>query len=327
MEYSKYQYRERERDPRDLVIPILLLAGVLIAAFLAFRSVYTVAPNEQAVVLRFGKEYATEPPGLHFCIPLVDRVYTVSVEEHTVRLPFTSEEAEVGRQNREEETLMLTGDLNAASVEWTIQWKINNPRHYLFSFSQPNRKDDYIESVIRTAAQTVMNRLVGDYSFDEVLTEKRGEIAGKARDATQEILDKYNCGVAIIDLQLQRVSPPAKVKPAFDEVNSAIQTRDKFISEAKKESEQLLPAAEAKKDEMIQAAHGYAKSRRAAVDGELEALRAKYAAYRLAPDVTRRRMYLEAMEVMLKGMDSKVIIDADLNKVLPILPLDKGGLK
>jgi membrane protease subunit HflK len=221
---------------------------------------------------------------------------------------------------------MLTGDLNAASVEWTIQWKINNPRDYLFSFSQPN-KEDFIEDVIHTAAQTVMNRLVGDYSIDEVLTEKRGEIASKARDATQEILDQYQCGVAIIDLQLQRVTPPAKVKPAFDEVNSAIQQRDRLISEAKKESEQLLPAAEAKKDEMIQAANGYAKSRRAQVDGELAALRAKYEAYKQAPEVTRRRMYLDAMSEMLQGIESKVIIDADLNQVLPILPLNEGGLK
>ncbi len=324
MDYSKY--RHRHRDPRDLVIPVLIIMAVIAVGFLALSSVYTVAPNEQAVVLRFGKEYATSPPGLHFCIPLVDRVYTVSVEEHTIRLPFGRGESNNARQVKEEDTLMLTGDLNAASVEWTIQWKIQDPRNYLFSFSQPN-KEDYIESVIHTAAQTVMNRLVGDYSIDEVLTEKRGEIAGKARDATQEILDQYQCGVAIIDLQLQRVTPPAKVKPAFDEVNSAIQTRDKLISEAKKESEQLLPAAEAQKDSMIQAAKGYAKSRRASVDGELEALRAKYAAYRLAPDVTRRRMYLEAMEEVLKGVDSKVIIDAELNKVLPLLRLDEGGAK
>ncbi len=324
MEYSKYRYRQR--DPKDLAVPVLLVVGVLLAAFLAFKSVYSVDPNEQAVVLRFGKEHSISPPGLHFCIPLVDRVYTVSVEEHSVRLPFADEESEHVRQYRQEETLMLTGDLNAASVEWTIQWKINNPRDYLFSFSQPN-KDDHIEDVIHTAAQTVMNRLVGDYSIDEVLTEKRSEIAREARNATQEILDQYQCGVAIIDLQLQRVTPPAKVKPAFDEVNAAVQTRDKLISEAKKESEKLLPAAEAKKDEMIQAANGYAKSRRAAVDGELEALRAKYAAYKLAPDVTRRRMYLEAMGIMLQGMESKVIIDADLNKVLPILPLGEGGLQ
>ena len=125
MDYSKYRYRQR--DPRDLIIPILIIFGVLLVAFLAFSSVYTVAPNEQAVVLRFGKEYTTSPPGLHFCIPLVDRVYTVSVEEHTVRLPFNRDEADKARQVREEDTLMLTGDLNAASVEWTIQWKIQNP--------------------------------------------------------------------------------------------------------------------------------------------------------------------------------------------------------
>ncbi len=323
MEYSKYRYRER--DPKDLVIPILLIAAVLFAVFLAFKSVYTVSPNEMAVVLRFGKEQKISGPGLHFCIPLVDRVYTVSVEEHTVRLPFTSD-PETGRHYREDDTLMLTGDLNAASVEWTVQWKVSNPRQYLFSFSKAGESEG-IDAVIHTAAQTVMNRLVGDYSIDEVLTEKRGEIAGKAREATQEILDQYQCGVAVIDLQLQRVSPPSKVKPAFDEVNSALQKRDMLISEAKKESEKLIPAAEAQKDEMIQAAHGYAKSRRAAVDGELAALRAKYEAYRQAPDVTRRRMYLEAMGEMLKSVESKVIIDADLNQVLPILPLEEGGTK
>ena len=326
MEYSKYRYRQR--DPRDLIVPVLIIGGVLLATFLIFKAVYTVSPNEQAVVLRFGKERGVSPPGLHFCIPLVDRVYTVSVEEHTMRLPVLETEAESNApvKHREEETLMLTGDLNAASVEWTIQWKISNPREYLFTFSQPDNAE-YIESVIQTAAQTVMNRLVGDYSIDEVLTEKRTEIAAQAQAATQEILNQYQCGVAIIDLQLQRVTPPAKVKPAFDEVNSALQTRDKLISEAKKESEKLLPAAEAKKDEMIQAANGYAQGRRASVDGELEALRLKFEAYRQAPDVTRRRLYLEAMQDVLKTVDSKVIIDADLNKVLPLLPLTEGGLK
>lgn len=324
MDYSKYRYRHR--DPKDLIIPIAIIVGVLLLAFVAFMSVYTVDPNEQAVVLRFGKEHKVSPPGLHFCIPLVDRVYIVSVEEHTVRLPFRSEDAKDARQYREDETLMLTGDLNAASVEWTIQWKIENPREYLFTFAHPD-KENFIDTIIQTTAQTVMNRMVGDYSIDEVLTEKRSIIAEEALKATREMMQKYQCGVRIIDLQLQRVTPPAKVKPAFDEVNSAIQTRDKLISEAKKESEKLIPAAEAKKDEMIQAAYGYAKSRRASVDGELEALRAKYKAYHSAPDVTRRRMYLESMEDVLKGIESKTIIDAELNNVLPLLPLNEGGPK
>lgn len=322
MDYSKYRYRQR--DPKDLVVPILIIAGVLLAAFLAFSSVYMVEPNEKAVVLRFGKKLKISPPGLHFCIPLVDRVYTVSVEEHTIRLPFGSDEAGDARKYHEDETLMLTGDLNAASVEWTIQWKIEDPEKYLFTFSQPD-KEDFIETVIRTIAQTVMNRMVGDYSIDEVLTEMRADIAKEARIATQNRLKQYQCGVTIVDLQLQRVTPPAKVKPAFDEVNSAIQTKDKLISEARKESEQLIPAAQAKKDELIQAANGYADSRWAAVSGELDALRAKYEAYKMSPDVTRRRMYLESMEEVLKGVDSKVIIDADLNNVLPLLPLEGGA--
>ncbi len=322
MEFSKY--RSGDRDIRDYVVPILIIVGVLFVTFLVFSSFYTVAPNEQAIVLRFGKQHAIAPPGLHFCIPLVDRIYKVSLAEHTIRLPLGENEIEGRKGYQEEEALMLTGDLNAAAVEWTIQWKVNDPHRYLFSFSQPN-KEDYIDLVIRTIAQTVMNRLVGDYSIDEVLTEKRSEIATKALESTQEILEPY--GVAIIDLQLQRVTPPAKVKPAFDDVNSAIQMKAKLISEAKKESAKLLPEAKAQKDQMIKEANGYAKRQRAEMKGELQALRDKYAAYKVAPDVTRRRMYLEAMEEVLKGIDSKVIIDSELNKVLPLLPLSEGGLR
>lgn len=305
-------------------VPLVLL--LLLAAYLCWNSFYTVQPYERAVLLRFGKSYATAPPGLHFKIPLVDQVLVASMEEHSLNLPFGVRGGRPDEPGRsEEETLTLTGDLNAASVEWTVQWKVTVPQDYLFSFHDP-ADPLYMERVITTAARTVMNRLIGDYSIDEVLTEKRGEIAAEAREATQGILDQYACGVTIVDLQMQRVTPPERVKPAFDRVNASIQKRDQFENEANKERNQLLPGAYAKKDQLIREAEGYAKRRRAEATGEIAALLAKYEAYQNAPEVTRQRLYLEALQEVFQSVETKIIIDGDLRQVLPLLDLQsKGG--
>lgn len=306
-----------------LIWPALALVGVGLLAFLAMNSYYTVQENENAGVMRFGKYHATTAPGFHLKIPFVDQVIKVNVtEERRIRLPF-------GTTNRgpasssEEQTLMLTGDLNAASVEWTLQWRVQDPKRKILSFYNPRQPegDAYLESVIVMAARSVMNRLVGDYSIDEVLTEKRPEIRLAAREATQQTLDQYRCGVVITDLQMQRVRPPAKVRPSFDAVNSAIQRRDQLENEANKERNRLIPVARADADKKIREAEGYAARRRAEVQGEIEALKAKYQAYALAPDVTRQRLYLEAMGNVFQKADQKTIIDSNLNQVLPLLPL------
>jgi len=314
-----------EIDPRDVLPLVFVAVVVLTIGYVLVNSFYTVDANEQAVVLRFGKYSSTATPGLHFCIPVVDRVLKVSVEEHQLRLPSTGLGSERDPRISEEETLMLTGDLNAASVEWSVQWQVSEPREYLFAFHDPGNENYIEDRVVRTAAQTVMNRLVGDYSIDEVLTEKRSEIAEEARRATQLILDQYHCGVAVTDLQMQRVTPPSQVIPAFNNVNSAIQERDQLESEANKQRNELIPAANAERDKLIREAQGYADRRRAEVDGEVQALLAKYRAYREAPDVTRERLYLEAMQEILGGVGSKTIIDSSLQQVLPLLPLDQGG--
>lgn len=303
-----------------VAVPVVFLAIVVLV--LAADSFYTVEPHENAVVMRFGKYANTVSSGLWFKIPLVDQVLKISIEEHSLRLPFG---AGPGRpqQASEEETLMLTGDLNAASVEWTVQWKVTNPYDYSIRFYHDN-SPQYVEQVITTVAQTVMNRLVGDYSIDEVLTEKRGQIAEEARQATQEILNGYSCGISIRDLQMQRVTPPDRVRPAFDQVNASIQMRDKLENEANKMRNEMLPKAYAEKDKMIREAEGYADRRRAEAAGEIKALLAKYRAYQQAPEVTRQRLYLEAMEEVLSGVESKTVVDASLQgKVLPLLSLDK----
>jgi len=305
----------------------LMIAGA--AVLTTMKGFYTVRENENAVVLRFGEYYATTAPGFHFCIPFVDEVLKVNVtEERRLRLPVGIS-SERTQNLSEEATLMLTGDLNAASVEWTLQWRISDPKQKLFSFYDPRdpESDQYLEQVIIMAARSVMNRLVGDYSIDEVLTEKRPEIRLTARQATQETLDRYECGVRITDLQMQRVRPPAKVRPSFDAVNSAIQQRDRLENEANKERNKLIPSARAESDKKIREAEGYAARRRAEVNGEIEALRAQYSAYSQAPEVTRRRLYLEAMQSILGNVEDKVIIDSDLNQVLPLLQVDQGGQK
>ncbi|MEM9703947.1 MAG: FtsH protease activity modulator HflK, partial [Planctomycetota bacterium] len=292
---------QAEIDLSPYVKPALIGVGVLLLLIAAIRCVYTVEPNERAVVLRFGEFSEISPPGLHFRIPLVDRVEVVSVEEHDLNLPET---VRVGGQAgvASSDDLMLTGELYAADVQWTLQWKVNEAEadKYLFAFDRAGSPEEF-SRIIATVSQTVMNRLVGDYSIDEVLSTARGEIETAAEEGTQAILNDYKCGVTITDLQLQTVTPPAEVKPAFDDVNASIQDQGRSESEANRERVRKLNESQAEADRLIREAEGYADRERAEVNGEISALRAKYEAYRAAPDVTRERLYLEAMQEVLAG--------------------------
>ncbi len=334
--------RRRGGPPSDawrryvLVIP-WLLAG-LVALFLISDFSYTVEPHEQAVVLRFGAYKATTAPGLHFKLPIVDRVMKVSVEEHGLSLPFgppvqtASSWGGIGSSAPmkrpvtapdDDETLMLTGDLNTASVEWTVQWRVSEPSSYLFRF--PGEGDDRSARELLTyVARTVMNRLVGDYSFDEMIGPKRGDIAQQAREDTQRILDAYDCGITVTALQMQQVIPPDRVKPSFDRVNASIQLKQKLENEAESTRNKLIPEARANRDKLIREAEGYASRTKAEASGEIEALLARFHAYQRAPDVTRQRLYLEAMQKLFESVKDKTIIDADLNRALPILNLNSS---
>ena len=313
----------RPPDAVDLspyVKPVLWGLVLLAVLFAAVRCVYMVDSNERAVVLRFGEFQQIAGPGLHFRVPLVDTVEPVSVRVHSLRMPQETMGADRTAAPAAE-SLMLTGELYAANVEWTIQWQVKDPKAYLFAFDRAGSPEEF-SRIIATVSRSVMNRLVGDYSIDEVLSVKRGEIAEQARVATQKVLtDTYDCGVTITALQLQRVTAPAEVKRAFDDVVAADQDQERLESEANKERARLLNESEAERDKLVQEAQGYADRRRAEVDGEIAALRATYAEYRQAPDVTRQRLYLEAMQEVLAGVDRKTILDADLEGLLPLLQL------
>ncbi len=323
-------------DGWRLLIPLFpWIAGGLLALWMLGGSFYTVAPYEQAVVLRFGKYHATTMPGLHFKVPFADRVQKVSIEEHGLRLPGgpatlaadgdpEGDNTPVAARVREEDTLMLTGDLNTASVEWTVQWKVADPEKFIRRFPA-DRGELFAEELLATVGRTVMNRLVGNHSFDEVLGPKRSDIAFEARTDTQRILDAFQSGITVTALQMQRIVPPERVKPAFDRVNASIQEKQKLENEAEAARNQMLPKARAARDKLIREAEGFASRRKAEATGEIQALRARSEAYQRAPDVTRQRLYFEAMEEVLQNVTDKTILDADLKQILPLLNLAPDG--
>ena len=190
----QFEFRREDvtKATRLLAVVFVLVAVLVIGS----KSIYTVQPNEVAVVLRFGKPVATVGNGLHFCIPLVDEVLTVDTRERTIRMPFGLADERPAGQYDEEDVLMLTGDLNAAAVEWSVQWRVSEaePEKYLFTFYNSRiDQDEYLQAIITVVGRTVMNSLVGDYSIDEVLTSKRSEIREQAREMTQAKLDEYGC--------------------------------------------------------------------------------------------------------------------------------------
>lgn len=296
----------------------VISVAVASIAYLAWSGFYTVREFEKAVVLRWGKYIDTVEPGLHFKIPGVDKRILVDCSERTLRLPWGLEEhsqrgdAPPAQRMRNDDTLILTGDLYAAVVEWNLFWVVTDPEKFVLRLNQ-----DEVNDTINAIARSTMHGVVGDYSADEILTGKREEIALKGLEGIRSQLAQFDCGIEVSDLQLQRAIPPDRVKPAFDEVNASIQQRDKLINEARRERNSLLPLANANSDKLVREAEGYASRRRAEASGEITALLAKFDAYQQAPELTRKRLYLETMERVLKNAGPKLIVDESFNGFVP----------
>ncbi len=311
-------------DPQQVLTGLATVIAIATLLYFAWSGFYTVREYEKAVVLRWGKYYTTAEPGLHFKLPWIDERILVDCSERTLRLPWgTSEVAQRGsplsvERENPEEMLILTGDLYAAVVEWNVIWRVAEPKDYALRLNQ-----EEAESIINAVARSTMHRIVGDYAADEILTGKREEIALAALTELKANLEALQSGIMIVDLQLQRAIPPDRVKPAFDEVNASIQQRDKLINEARRERNQMLPLALASQDKSIREAEGYASRRKAEAEGEIAALLSKYQAYQKAPELTRRRLYLETMERVLGNSGPKVLLDGSMPSPLPLLQLEK----
>jgi membrane protease subunit HflK len=299
---------------------VLLLAFV----WIAMTSFFTIGPEELGVVLRFGRFIRTNGPGLHFKIPApVERVLKVPVQRQLKQeFGFRTESANVRTRYSERdllrESLMLTGDLNVAVVEWITQYRISDP--YLYLFKVRNVPDTF-----RSMNEAVMREVVGDHSVNEVLTVGRQEIAAEVERRLQELCAQYETGIKVDQVVLQDVNPPDPVKPSFNEVNQAQQEREKMINEARAAFNSVIPRARGEAQQTIQQAQGYATDRVNRARGDAALFDALLTAYQRAPGVTRRRMYLETMNDIYPKVKRKVIIDSAAKNILPLLNLEEGA--
>jgi membrane protease subunit HflK len=304
----------------------MILAGLVVIGLLwvASTSWYTIEPEEVGVVLRFGKYVGEKGPGFHFKAPFgIDEVKKVPVKRQLteafgfrIHTPGRSSRGVSTTSSAADEALMLTGDLNVAEVEWIVQFRVSDPNHFLFKVRN-------VGDTFRDMSEATMREVVGDRTVNEVLTVGRQEIATEAARLLQELCEQYETGLTVEQVVLQDVNPPEQVKDSFNEVNQAQQEREKLINQARAEYNQAIPRARGEAQQTIEQAHGYALDRVNRATGEAQRFVAVYNAYRKAPEVTRRRIYLETLSQVLPKLKNKVILDEQAGGVLPLLQLGK----
>ncbi len=302
------------------VILLLLLNG--------FRSmVFSVEPEGRAVIRRFGEVVAIKDPGLHFKLPFGIDVATfvpterVLKEEFGFRTVFAAQRSHYAKTPQMlEESLMLSGDLNVIDVEWVIQYKINDPVKYLFAVRDPS-------DTIRDVSESVLRRIVGNKLGADVLTVGRVAIADESLQDMRTILSSYDMGITVERVELQDVTPPDKVKPAFNEVNEARQQRERLVNEAEKLRNQIIPRARGEADEIVAQAEAYRFERTNAARGEAARFTSLLSAYRESPEVTGRRMYLEMIDVVLPKLGRVIVMEEGGTAPLPLLNLGETNLK
>ena len=300
---------------------VTLVAGGIFLITLLATSVYIVDQTERAVITRFGKYLATKGPGLQFKLPFgIDRNYlvnvtTVQTQEFGYRTlrrgntPFYSGNAD--------EATMLTGDLNIVDVEWIIQYRVVDPVAWLFKVNER-------VPTIRDVSRSVINMLVGDRAIMDIMGSERNAIEVEGIVAMNEIFRGYELGIDVIAVRLQNVTPPAGVQQAFEDVNKAIQDRERLINEGQQVYNEEIPKTKGEAERLIQVAQGYATERRNRALGDAARFNSVLSEYQLAPDVTRQRLYYEMIEEVFKEEEGTVIIDRSLRNFLPMMNLGGG---
>ncbi len=293
-------------------IGLLLVVGI-------FSSYYTVPPESEAVVQRFGRFKEITPPGLHFKLPFgIDSATVVPVRRQLkLEFGFSSPNATNPDQVSQDPDLekdMVTGDLNAAQVEWIIQYSISSSKDYLFAVHNP-------ASTLRDLTEGVMCEVIGDRTVDEVLTIGRTEIESDALLRLKKLLEKLNMGITAEQIQLKNVHPPARVQGSFDEVNRAQQERETMINEANGQYNQVIPRAKGLAGQRISGAEGFAVQRINEAEGDVARFKELLVQYDKAPAITKQRLYLETMNEVLPKLGQKIVIDEDAKQFLPLLNL------
>ena len=307
------------------VTVILIGAGILAVALLA-TSVYIVDQTEESVITRFGRFHDIKGAGLHFRLPFgIDRQYLVNVtavqtEQFGFRtLTSGGSSTYAGITN---ESTMLTGDLNIIEVEWIIQYRVADPKAWVFNVMERTE-------TIRDVSRSVINMLVGDRAIMDIMGSQRSAIENEAAVFMNETFRGYGLGIDVIAVKLQNIDPPAGVQEAFDDVNKAEQDQNRLINEGQQAYNAEIPRAKGEADRLVQVAQGYAAERVNRARGDVSRFNAVYEEYRRAPEVTRRRLYYEMIEEVFGGDSGTVIIDRNFNNFLPLRnlnsPRPQGG--
>ena len=297
--------------------PLFFLLGVIGFAALAWYAFFfTVRPDEQGVVLRFGKFDRWEPAGLHFRLPYpIEEIYLPKVTEQKI--------TEIGMRSglrtgvpaaSRDESLMLTGDENIVDIDFVVFWRIKDAPQYLFNIKNP-------DGSVRDVAESAMRDIVGQSNIQPILTEARQKTEEAVKKLMQDTLDRYKAGIVIDQVQLQKVDPPAEVIDAFRSVQAARAEQQTLQNKATAYANKVVPEAHGEAERILQAANGYKQEKIAEAQGNTSRFLQVYEEYRKAPDVTRKRMFLETMERVLGGTD-KIILDSKGGSgVVPYLPL------
>jgi membrane protease subunit HflK len=304
--------------PLRLVLGVIATVGILVMFFVLLFGFVSIPANSVGVKTRFGAYEAIVNPGLAYAIPYVDQILIVPTQRLLkLEFGFTTPNASntyQGDQQPEDAETMITGDLNTALVPWVVQYRITDPRLYLFGAREP-------EQTLRDLSESAMREVIGDRTVDEVLTIGRHDIEISTLKRLAELCSQYELGIQIQQVQLATVRPPPAVQAAFNEVNQAQQEKQTAINQAWAVYNDAVPNARGQAKEREKQAEAYAFHRVNEAKGDAEKFSLLLAEYRKAPDVTRRRLYLEAMQALLPTLQKKVIVDDSLKGILQTLPL------
>jgi membrane protease subunit HflK len=322
---------KRSQDKLKQVMPggtglpgsFMFLVAVVMAAIVAFYAfTFRVNPDELGVVMQFGKPVRSEPPGLHFRLPYpieevrLPKVTRQNIIEVGFRSGPSSRGLAGGVSDRPEESLMLTGDENIVDVDFVVFWRIRDAQAYLFNIQNP-------EITVKEVAESVMREIVGQSNIQPILTEARQKTEQAVQKLMQDVLDFYGSGVRIDQVQLQKVDPPSQVIDAFRDVQAARADQQRLQNEAFSYANRIVPEARGDAERILQGARAYKEQTVAEATGQTARFLKVYEEYKKAPEVTRKRMYLETMERVLGGTD-KIILDSKGGQgVVPFLPLDQ----
>ncbi|MDE5832551.1 MAG: FtsH protease activity modulator HflK [Desulfovibrio sp.] len=301
---------------------VVILGVCVIAAIWLLSGIFIVNPDEEGVVLRFGKYNRTVEPGPHYALPFpIESVYKPQVTQvlrsevgfRSVGQSSTFKQGQV--RTIAEEASMLTGDENIVNVQFSVQYKIQDPVQYLFNVSAP-------EALVRNAAEAAMREVIGNSEIDSAITDGKLKIQNDATALLQNILDRYGAGIKIIAVQLQDVHPPQEVIDAFKDVASAREDKSRIINQAEAYRNEILPKARGQAAALVNAAEAYSATRTRNAEGEAARFDALRKEYDKAPKVTRQRLYYETMENILSNSNEKIILDGEAaSRALPFLPL------